>query len=62
MVLRVKAEDGDKGSPRDINYVIMVDNNPFAPFFFMEPQTGKIFFIPYFLKIILKIIGILPRI
>jgi hypothetical protein len=39
-VLRVKAEDGDKGNPRDIHYVIMVDNNPFAPFFFMEPQTG----------------------
>ncbi|KAI9561048.1 hypothetical protein GHT06_012004 [Daphnia sinensis] len=42
VVLRVKAEDGDKGSPRDINYVIMVDNNPFAPFFFMEPQTGEL--------------------
>jgi hypothetical protein len=40
-VLRVKAEDGDKGNPRDIHYVIMVDNNPFAPFFFMEPQTGN---------------------
>lgn len=41
VILRVKAEDGDKGIPRSVNYGVMTDSSPFAPFFIMDPFTGK---------------------
>lgn len=41
VVLKVKAEDGDKGNPRPIGYAIMADSSPFAPFFSMDPNSGK---------------------
>ena len=40
VVLKVKAEDGDKGNPRQITYAVLADSSPFAPFFYMDPQTG----------------------
>lgn len=41
VVLRVRAEDGDKGNPREIGYALLADGSPFAPFFLMDPQSGK---------------------
>ena len=40
VVLKVRAEDGDKGNPRQITYAVLADSSPFAPFFYMDPQTG----------------------
>lgn len=40
-MLRVRAEDGDKGNPRPIGYAILADSSPFAPFFSMDPHSGK---------------------
>jgi hypothetical protein len=40
VVLKVKADDGDKGSPREVGYALLADGSPFAPFFSMDPTTG----------------------
>jgi hypothetical protein len=40
LVLKVMAEDGDKGSPREIRYGLLTQNNPFTPFFEMNESTG----------------------
>ena len=44
VVLSVKAEDGDKGNPREIGYALLADGSPFAPFFWMDPQSGRMVF------------------
>ncbi|XP_043470934.1 uncharacterized protein LOC122504102 [Leptopilina heterotoma] len=43
VVLRVHAEDGDKGVPREITYGLLPDNNPFVTFFNISESTGEIF-------------------
>lgn len=41
MILRVHAEDGDKGVPREIIYGLVSEGNPFIPFFNISETTGK---------------------
>jgi len=41
LVLKVLAEDGDKGSPREIRYGLLTQGNPFTPFFKMDETTGN---------------------
>jgi hypothetical protein len=38
--LTVHAEDGDKGSPREMRYGIVSEGNPFTPFFNIDQKTG----------------------
>lgn len=47
MVVRVRAEDGDKGAPRQIRYGLVSEGNPFTPFFNINETTGR-FLILYF--------------
>ncbi|XP_066601623.1 cadherin-86C [Prorops nasuta] len=42
VVLRVHAEDGDKGVPREITYGLVSEGNPFTPFFNISETTGEI--------------------
>jgi hypothetical protein len=39
--LTVHAEDGDKGSPREMRYGIVSEGNPFTPFFNIDQKTGR---------------------
>lgn len=39
-ILKVKAEDGDRGNPRSIRYGLVSDGNPFTTFFNMSEDTG----------------------
>jgi hypothetical protein len=39
--LVVRAEDGDKGSPREVRYGIVSEGNPFTPFFNIDQRTGR---------------------
>ncbi|KAG8223191.1 hypothetical protein J437_LFUL000357, partial [Ladona fulva] len=39
VVLRVHAEDGDRGAPRAVRYGLLSRRNPFAPFFRMDETT-----------------------
>lgn len=41
IILRVHAEDGDKGVPREITYGLVSEGNPFIPFFNISETTGK---------------------
>jgi len=41
VILRVHAEDGDKGVPREIIYGLVSESNPFIPFFNISETTGK---------------------
>jgi hypothetical protein len=41
LILRVHAEDGDKGVPREITYGLISEGNPFTPFFNVSETTGK---------------------
>lgn len=41
-ILRVHAEDGDRGSPRTIKYGLIADENPFTSFFNISEDTGKL--------------------
>ncbi|KAJ8674821.1 hypothetical protein QAD02_010607 [Eretmocerus hayati] len=43
LILRVHAEDGDKGVPRDVTYGLISEGNPFTPFFNVSETTGEIF-------------------
>jgi hypothetical protein len=45
VVLEVQAEDGDKGSPRELRYGIVSEGNPFIHFFSIDQKTGKIFLV-----------------
>jgi hypothetical protein len=40
-VLTAQAEDGDKGSPRELRYGIVSEGNPFTPFFNIDEKTGN---------------------
>ncbi|XP_047345119.1 uncharacterized protein LOC124947258 [Vespa velutina] len=42
IILRVHAEDGDKGVPREIVYGLVSEGNPFTPFFNISETTGEI--------------------
>ncbi|XP_011690859.1 PREDICTED: cadherin-86C isoform X2 [Wasmannia auropunctata] len=42
VILRVRAEDGDKGNPREITYGLVSEGNPFIPFFNISETTGEI--------------------
>ncbi|XP_057327401.1 uncharacterized protein LOC130668904 [Microplitis mediator] len=42
VILRVHAEDGDKGVPREITYGLVSEGNPFTPFFNITESTGEI--------------------
>ncbi|KAL2717454.1 trichohyalin-like [Vespula squamosa] len=42
VILRVHAEDGDKGVPREIVYGLVSEGNPFTPFFNISETTGEI--------------------
>jgi hypothetical protein len=39
--LKVHAEDGDKGCPREMRYGIVSEGNPFTPFFNIDQKTGR---------------------
>lgn len=41
VVVKVRAEDGDKGAPRQIRYGLVSEGNPFTPFFNINETTGK---------------------
>lgn len=40
VILRVQAEDGDRGEPRDIRYGLVPEGNPFVQFFNLSEDTG----------------------
>ncbi|OXU32080.1 hypothetical protein TSAR_007837 [Trichomalopsis sarcophagae] len=42
VILRVHAEDGDKGVPREVTYGLISEGNPFTPFFNVSETTGEI--------------------
>ncbi|XP_061389861.1 cadherin-86C [Musca vetustissima] len=42
-ILQVHAEDGDKGSPRDVRYGLVSEGNPFTSFFDINDTSGEIF-------------------
>ncbi|XP_046479763.1 uncharacterized protein [Neodiprion pinetum] len=42
VILRVHAEDGDKGTPREVTYGLVSDENPLTPFFNISEWTGEI--------------------
>ncbi|XP_057668019.1 cadherin-86C [Diorhabda carinulata] len=42
LVLRVHAEDGDRGNPRDIRYGLVPEDDPFVTFFSINETTGEI--------------------
>ncbi|KAJ2950154.1 hypothetical protein O0L34_g11506 [Tuta absoluta] len=42
MIVRVRAEDGDKGAPRQIRYGLVSEGNPFTPFFNINETTGEV--------------------
>ncbi|XP_044262024.1 cadherin-86C [Tribolium madens] len=42
LVLRIHAEDGDRGKPRDIRYGLVPEGNPFTPFFNISEDTGEL--------------------
>ncbi|XP_063974782.1 cadherin-86C [Diachasmimorpha longicaudata] len=42
VILRVHAEDGDKGVPREVTYGLVSEGNPFTPFFNISESTGEI--------------------
>ncbi|CAK1540663.1 unnamed protein product [Leptosia nina] len=42
VVVKVRAEDGDKGAPRQIRYGLVSEGNPFTPFFNINETTGEV--------------------
>jgi hypothetical protein len=40
VVLEVQAEDGDKGSPRELRYGVVSEGNPFVQYFSIDQKTG----------------------
>ncbi|XP_059490916.1 cadherin-86C isoform X2 [Neocloeon triangulifer] len=42
MILKVMAEDGDKGNPREIRYGLLTQGNPFTPFFRIGETSGEL--------------------
>ncbi|KAJ1531684.1 hypothetical protein ONE63_000353 [Megalurothrips usitatus] len=41
-VVRVRAEDGDKGKPRQIRYGLVSEGSPFTTFFTVDERTGSV--------------------
>ena len=41
VVVKVRAEDGDKGAPRQIRYGLVSEGNPFTPFFNINETSGR---------------------
>lgn len=41
VILRVHAEDGDKGVPREVTYGLVSEGNPFTIFFNISESTGS---------------------
>lgn len=57
MIVRVRAEDGDKGAPRQIRYGLVSEGNPFTPFFNINETSGAYFYdMTLFLKLPLYLI------
>ncbi|XP_037974963.2 cadherin-86C [Plutella xylostella] len=42
VIVKVRAEDGDKGAPRHIRYGLVSEGNPFTPFFNINETTGEV--------------------
>lgn len=42
LILRVHAEDGDKGNPREIRYGLVPDGNQYLDFFTIDEVTGTL--------------------
>ncbi|KAJ9594672.1 hypothetical protein L9F63_014006, partial [Diploptera punctata] len=42
VILTVYAEDGDKGSPREVRYGLVSENNPLTPYFHMDDKSGNL--------------------
>ncbi|XP_028038053.1 cadherin-86C [Bombyx mandarina] len=42
MIVKVRAEDGDKGAPRQIRYGLVSEGNPFTPFFNINETSGEV--------------------
>lgn len=42
LILRIHAEDGDRGKPRDIRYGLVPEGNPFTTFFNISEETGEL--------------------
>ncbi|XP_045529301.1 cadherin-86C isoform X2 [Pieris brassicae] len=42
VVVKVRAEDGDKGAPRQIRYGLVSEGNPFTPFFNINETSGEV--------------------
>ncbi|XP_018332036.1 cadherin-86C-like [Agrilus planipennis] len=42
LVMKVRAEDGDRGNPRDIRYGLLPEENPFASFFVLSENAGEL--------------------
>ncbi|CAG4973816.1 unnamed protein product [Parnassius apollo] len=42
MIVKVRAEDGDKGAPRQVRYGLVSEGNPFTPFFNINETTGEV--------------------
>ncbi|PSN44130.1 hypothetical protein C0J52_13840 [Blattella germanica] len=42
VILNVHAEDGDKGSPRQVRYGLVSENNPFTSYFHMDDKSGNL--------------------
>ena len=40
-LLHVAARDGDRGNPRPVRYALLAESSPFAPFFSMDPTSGR---------------------
>ncbi|XP_026500397.2 cadherin-86C [Vanessa tameamea] len=42
MIVKVRAEDGDKGAPRQTRYGLVSEGNPFTPFFNINETSGEV--------------------
>lgn len=60
IIVRVHAEDGDKGSPRQIQYGLVSEGNPFTPFFNISEKGGK-FIYSWFCLRMLMVIGLVEE-
>lgn len=40
VIVRVHAEDGDKGVPREVTYGLVPEGNPFTPYFGINETSG----------------------
>lgn len=45
VLVEVHAEDGDKGSPRELRYGVVSEGTPFTSFFNIDQNTGRLIFL-----------------